>query len=49
MTDYPEDIKTFYKHNDDDKTITEYDVLFPQIGEIIGGSVRERISKLYLK
>lgn len=42
MTDYPKDIKAFYmKLNDDDKTVQGTDVLFPQIGEIIGGSVRE--------
>lgn len=42
MTDYPKDIKAFYmKVNDDGKTVQGTDVLFPQIGEIIGGSVRE--------
>ncbi len=42
MTDYPKDIKAFYmKINDDGKTVQGTDVLFPQIGEIIGGSVRE--------
>ena len=42
MCDYPKDIKAFYmKINDDDKTVQGTDVLFPQIGEIIGGSVRE--------
>lgn len=42
MTDYPKDIKAFYmKINEDDKTVQGTDVLFPQIGEIIGGSVRE--------
>ena len=42
MTDYPKDSKAFYmKINDDDKTVQGTDVLFPQIGEIIGGSVRE--------
>ena len=42
MIDYPKDIKAFYmKINDDDKTVQGTDVLFPQIGEIIGGSVRE--------
>jgi len=42
MTDYPKDIKAFYmKINSDDKTVQGTDVLFPQIGEIIGGSVRE--------
>ena len=42
MIDYPKEIKAFYmKQNDDGKTVQGTDVLFPQIGEIIGGSVRE--------
>jgi asparaginyl-tRNA synthetase len=42
ITDYPKDIKAFYmKQNDDGKTVAAMDVLFPQIGEIIGGSQRE--------
>lgn len=42
MIDYPKQIKAFYmKQNDDGKTVQGTDVLFPQIGEIIGGSVRE--------
>jgi asparaginyl-tRNA synthetase len=42
MTDYPAEIKAFYmKQNEDGKTVQGTDVLFPQIGEIIGGSVRE--------
>ena len=42
MTGYPKAIKAFYmKMNDDGKTVQGTDVLFPQIGEIIGGSVRE--------
>ena len=42
LTDYPKDIKSFYmKQNDDGKTVRAMDVLFPQIGEIIGGSERE--------
>jgi asparaginyl-tRNA synthetase len=42
MTDYPKEIKAFYmKLNKDNKTVQGTDVLFPQIGEIIGGSVRE--------
>ena len=42
MTDYPKEIKAFYmKLNDDGKTMQGTDVLFPSIGEIIGGSVRE--------
>jgi asparaginyl-tRNA synthetase len=42
LTDYPRDIKAFYmKQNDDGKTVRAMDVLFPKIGEIIGGSQRE--------
>ena len=42
MTDYPKEIKAFYmKLNDDGKTVRGMDVLFPKIGEIIGGSERE--------
>jgi asparaginyl-tRNA synthetase len=42
LTDYPKDIKSFYmKQNDDGKTVRAMDVLFPKIGEIIGGSQRE--------
>ena len=42
MSDYPKDIKAFYmKINENNKTVQGTDVLFPQIGEIIGGSVRE--------
>lgn len=42
LTNYPKDIKAFYmKQNDDDKTVRAMDVLFPKIGEIIGGSQRE--------
>ena len=42
MTDYPKDIKAFYmKQNEDGKTVRGMDVLFPKIGEIIGGSERE--------
>lgn len=42
LTDYPKDIKAFYmKQNDDGKTVRAMDVLFPKIGEIIGGSQRE--------
>lgn len=58
LTDYPRDIKAFYmKQNDDGKTVRAMDVLFPGIGEIIGGSQREeqydkllsRIKELKLK
>ncbi|MCF0207559.1 MAG: asparagine--tRNA ligase [Bacteroidales bacterium] len=42
LIDYPKEIKAFYmKLNDDGKTVRAMDVLFPQIGEIIGGSQRE--------
>ena len=42
IVDYPESIKAFYmKRNDDGKTVAAMDILFPGIGEIIGGSQRE--------
>ncbi len=42
ITDYPKKIKAFYmKQNDDGKTVRALDVLFPRIGEIVGGSQRE--------
>lgn len=42
LTDYPKEIKAFYmKLNEDGKTVRAMDVLFPKIGEIIGGSQRE--------
>ena len=42
LTNYPRDIKAFYmKQNEDGKTVRAMDVLFPRIGEIIGGSQRE--------
>jgi asparaginyl-tRNA synthetase len=42
LTDYPRDIKAFYmRANEDGKTVRAMDVLFPGIGEIIGGSQRE--------
>jgi len=42
LTDYPREIKAFYmKQNEDGKTVRAMDVLFPMIGEIIGGSQRE--------
>lgn len=48
LTDYPADIKAFYMRvNDDGKTVQALDVLAPEIGEIIGGSMREeRLDKL---
>jgi asparaginyl-tRNA synthetase len=42
LTDYPKEIKSFYmRQNDDDKTVAAMDILFPGIGEIVGGSQRE--------
>ena len=50
LTDYPKDIKAFYmKQNEDGKTVRAMDVLFPTIGEIIGGSEREADSDKLLK
>lgn len=48
LTDYPKEIKAFYmRQNDDDKTVAAMDILFPGIGEIVGGSQREeRLDKL---
>jgi asparaginyl-tRNA synthetase len=48
LIDYPKEIKAFYmKQNEDGKTVRAMDVLFPKIGEIIGGSQREEsIDKL---
>ena len=48
ITDYPKEIKAFYMRvNDDGKTVRAMDVLFPAIGEIVGGSQREeRLEKL---
>ena len=50
VTDYPMDIKAFYmKQNDDGKTVRGMDVLFPVIGEIIGGSQREEVYEKLLR
>ncbi len=50
LTDYPKDIKAFYmKQNDDGKTVRGMDVLFPKIGEIIGGSQREESYEKLMK
>lgn len=48
LTDYPKAIKAFYmRQNDDNKTVAAMDILFPGIGEIVGGSQREeRLDKL---
>ncbi|MDR1345320.1 MAG: asparagine--tRNA ligase [Bacteroidales bacterium] len=51
LTDYPKNIKAFYmKQNEDGKTVRAMDILFPKIGEIIGGSEREAdYAKLYAR
>lgn len=50
LTDYPKEIKSFYMRlNDDNKTVGAMDVLFPGIGEIIGGSAREERYDVLLK
>ena len=51
LTDYPKEIKAFYmRQNEDDKTVAAMDILFPGIGEIVGGSQREeRLDKLTLR
>ncbi len=42
MINYPKEIKAFYmKQNDDEKTVSAMDVIFPRLGEIVGGSQRE--------
>jgi asparaginyl-tRNA synthetase len=48
VTDYPKDIKAFYmRMNEDGKTVAAMDILFPGIGEMVGGSQREeRLDKL---
>ncbi len=50
LTDYPKDIKSFYmRQNEDGKTVAAMDILFPGIGEIIGGSQREERMSLLEK
>ncbi|MDR1120139.1 MAG: asparagine--tRNA ligase [Dysgonamonadaceae bacterium] len=50
LTDYPKEIKSFYmKQNEDGKTVRGMDVLFPKIGEIIGGSQREESYEKLMK
>ncbi|HMM11059.1 MAG TPA: asparagine--tRNA ligase [Bacteroidales bacterium] len=50
LTDYPRQIKAFYmKQNDDGLTVRAMDVLFPGIGEIIGGSQREEVYEKLLQ
>jgi asparaginyl-tRNA synthetase len=50
LIDYPKEIKAFYmRQNDDGKTVAAMDILFPGIGEIIGGSQREERMDMLLK
>jgi asparaginyl-tRNA synthetase len=50
IRDYPKDIKAFYMRvNDDDKTVAAMDILFPGIGEIVGGSQREERLEMLTK
>ena len=50
LTDYPANIKAFYmRRNEDDNTVAAMDILFPGIGEIIGGSEREERHDVLLK
>jgi len=42
VIDYPVELKAFYmKNNPDGKTVACFDLLFPQVGEMVGGSMRE--------
>ena len=44
ITDYPKEIKAFYMRlNEDGKTVRAMDILFPEIGEIVGGSQRKSV------
>ena len=50
IRDYPKEIKAFYmRQNDDQKTVAAMDILFPGIGEIVGGSQREERLELLTK
>jgi asparaginyl-tRNA synthetase len=50
LTDYPKDIKSFYmRQNEDEKTVAAMDILFPGIGEIVGGSQREERMDVLIK
>ena len=50
VVDYPKDIKAFYmKVNEDGKTVAAMDILFPGIGEVVGGSQREDRLDVLLK
>jgi asparaginyl-tRNA synthetase len=42
ITNYPRDLKAFYmKNNREEKTVSCFDLIFPEIGELVGGSLRE--------
>jgi asparaginyl-tRNA synthetase len=50
ITNYPRDLKAFYmKNNADGKTVAGFDLIFPEIGELIGGSMREDNHQILLK
>jgi len=50
LVDYPKEIKAFYMRvNEDDKTVRAMDILFPGIGEIVGGSQREERLDVLMK
>lgn len=50
LTDYPKEIKAFYmRQNEDGKTVRAMDILFPGIGEMVGGSQREERLDLLVK
>lgn len=50
LTDYPKEIKAFYMRlNEDNKTVRAMDILFPGIGEIVGGSQREERYEVLLE
>jgi asparaginyl-tRNA synthetase len=47
ITNYPIDLKAFYmKNNSDGKTVSCFDLLLPEVGELIGGSMRESSYKV---
>jgi asparaginyl-tRNA synthetase len=42
ITNYPQNLKAFYmKNNPDNKTVAGFDLIFPNCGELVGGSLRE--------
>jgi asparaginyl-tRNA synthetase len=50
VSNYPHELKAFYmKNNPDGKTVACFDLLFPEVGELIGGSVRENNYNILLK